>query len=183
MNGNRCVAALAVTMSSFVIACGKGSTAKAEQGAPSQGAVDRGLASGEANTGGPFQINVTGSKTASASGNDASFCVSSGSTKVFALSLVGPGWAVSITRLGDRPGAGSHPLSSDMSKGLMTDLTDKTTGPRPIDWVHHEVKSGTLILTRSDDSKLEGTYELIAVPGAGGELRAKGKFEANPVKC
>ncbi len=183
MNRHQCVTTLIATLGCFAVACGKGESSSAQQGVPSQREVARGLASGGANASGPFDIVVTGGKTASASGRDASYCVSSGSTKVFALSLVAPTWAVSIAAMGDRPGVGVHVMGPDITRDLTADLTDKTTGGGPADWVHSDLKTGTLTVTRSDSAKLIGTYELIATPKTGGEWRAKGAFEANPTKC
>lgn len=183
MNRHQCVTALVVAVSCLSVACRDSANSTAQQGAPSQREVARGLASGGANASGPFDIAVTGGKTASASGRDASYCVSGGSTKVFALSLVAPAWAVSIMAMGDRPGVGVHVMGPDITKDLTADLTDKTTGGSPADWVHSDLKTGTLTITRSDSSRLIGTYELIATPKTGGEWRAKGAFEANPTKC
>jgi hypothetical protein len=183
MNGHRIVAKRIAAMSALALTCLTGATASAQQGPPSKGEVDRALAKGSANAGGPFTIIVTGDKTASVSGRDASFCVSSGSTKVFALSLVESKWAVSISAMGDRPGVGEHVLATSMTKGISARLTDKTTGSTPADWVRSSLKSGTLTITRADETKLSGTYEFIATPTTGGEWRAKGAFEANPTKC
>ena len=183
MNRPRSVAALVTAMSCFAMACEKGSTPEAQQGVPSQREVDRALAKGPANAGGPFEINVTGAKTGNASGRDATFCVSKGEMVTFSLSMVERKWAVSVGGLGDRPAVGQHALISDMSKGLTAQLMDKTTGTEPQEWGYHDATSGTLTITRSDDSKLEGTYELTAAPSSGGELRAKGKFEANPCRA
>jgi hypothetical protein len=171
------------TMAALVLMCISGATAGAQKRPPSKREVDAALAKGSANAGGPFDIVVTGAKSASVSGKDASFCVSKGSMTIFALSLVATKWAVSISAVGDRPAVGTHPMTSDITKGLSADLTDKTVGKGPRDWVHSELKSGTIIITRSDDTKLIGTYELISTPSTGGEWRAKGKFEANPTKC
>ena len=183
MSGHRSVVKNLVAISAFGYICTAGATAGAQQGPPSKGEVDRALAKGSANAGGPFTIIVTGDKTASVSGRDASFCVSSGSTKVFALSLVESKWAVSISAMGDRPGVGEHVLATSMTKGISARLTDKTTGSTPAEWVRSNLKSGTLTITRADETKLSGTYEFIATPTTGGEWRAKGAFEANPTKC
>jgi hypothetical protein len=183
MNRNQRLTTLVAILSCLFVACGKGERSPAPQGAPSQRDVARGLASGGADANGPFDIIVAGDKTASAAGRDASYCVSSGSTRVFALSLVSPTWAVSIMTMGDRPGVGAHKMGPDMMKQLTADLTDKTVGKGPADWVHSDLKSGTLTITRSDSARLTGTYELIATPKTGGEWRARGAFEANPTKC
>lgn len=183
MNRQQSVTAFVAAMSVLAVACKNSANSEAQQGVPSQSEVARGLASGGANANGPFDIAVTGDKTADVSGRDASYCVTSGSTKVFALSLVAPTWAVSIMAMGDRPGVGVHVMGPDITKDLTADLTDKTTGGSPADWVHSDLKTGTLTVTRSDSAKLIGIYELIATPKTGGEWRAKGAFEANPTKC
>lgn len=174
MNRPGCVAALVAAVGFLAMTSEKGSSQTAQKAA----------AVGGTNAPGPFEINVTGSKTASVLGRDASFCVTtSGETKVFALSLVQTKWAVSIGGMGDRPVVGAHVMGTDMTKGLTADLTDKTTGPKSSDWVHSELKSGTVTITRSDDAKLVGTYEFVATPSTGGEWHAKGTFQANPTKC
>lgn len=183
MNRHRCVAIFVTAMSVLPVACRNGANTEAQQGAPSQGEVSRALTRGSANANGPFDIAVTGTKTASVTGRDASYCVSGGSTQVFALSLVESTWAVSIAAMGDRPGVGVHVLGPDITKQLTADLTDKTVGAGPADWVHSDLKSGTLTVTRSDSARLIGTYEFTATPKSGGEWRAKGAFEANPTKC
>ena len=183
MNRKRSVIACLAAMSCLSVACKDNAKPEAQQGAPSQAEVERGLASGGADANGPFDIAVSGAKTANVAGRDASFCVSSGSTRVFALSLVATQWAVSIAAMGDRPGVGAHAMGPNITKELTADLTDKTVGSGPAEWVHSDLQSGTLTITRSDSLKLIGTYELIAMPKTGGEWRAKGAFEANPTKC
>lgn len=183
MNKHARVTTIVAVISCLAVACETDSSPDARQGAPSRRQVARGLASGAADANGPFSIDVTGGKTARVTGRDASFCVSGGSTRVFALSLVESKWAVSIAALGDRPAVGAHVMGRDITRELTADLTDKTTGARPTDWVHSDLKSGTLTITRSDSAKLIGTFELIATPGSGGEWRAKGAFEANPTSC
>lgn len=183
MHRIRRVTPLVAVVSCLVSACGKPSTPSAQQGAPPAREVARALSAGGADVNGPFSIVVTGDKTANVSGRDATFCVSDGSTRVFALSLVERTWAVSIMAMGDRPGVGVHAMGGNITKALTADLTDKTTGARPGDWVHSDLSSGTLTITRSDSAQLAGTYELIATPRGGGRWHATGTFAANPTKC
>jgi len=184
LSGQRRITALFAAVTGLGIACVTSASAGAQVSPPSKGEVDRALAKGPANAGGPFDIVVTGSKSGSVSGRDASFCVATmGDMKILALSLVETKWAISISGMGERPAVGLHTLTSTITKGLTADLTDKTTGPKPVDWVHSQLKSGTLTITRSDESKLIGSYDIVTTPTKGGELKAKGKFEANPTKC
>lgn len=152
---------------------------------PSKQEVDRGAASASANNGAPFEFKVSGAKAGSASGRDASYCVSAGPLKnsqIFALSMVDMKWAISITAMRPLPPVGKHAINGDLMEGIMADLIDKTTGPQPTDWQHRDVQAGTLTITTSSPSRLAGTFEITA-RSEGGELRAIGKFEAVPTKC
>ena len=138
------------------------------------------------NTGSPFEIKVSGAKSASVTGNDATFCVSPGplrNSQIFALSLVAEKWAVSLSAMRPRPAVGRHALSGDIMEGIMADLIDKTTGSEPSQWSHRTVESGTLTITASGEAKLSGTFEMLAKTEAGKDLRASGKFEAKSRKC